>query len=218
MSRLLYFSLSLALFFLPVSCGQKQNNRLLHSCKKIHHKKNEIIVDCHYSFSEAIKGSKAPQNILNELQLITVQYYSMDGKVHQGQILTNKKMVTRLTTMFLFIKKIKFPIAQVIPAVKYGWNDELSMEANNTYSFCYRNPSYSKHARGMAIDINPLLNPLRWKKGYTYRSIKPAGAVYDSTVAGAFYVLNPVVLEFKRNGMHWGHNFHKKFDDHHFEI
>jgi hypothetical protein len=218
MSKLFCSSLSLVFFMLLTSCSQPENKHLPQSVKVIRSQRHEIIIDCHYSFTEAIAGSKAPKSILKELELITVQYYSMDGKIHQGQLLTNKKMVSRLIAMFRFMKKIKFHVARVIPVVKYNWNDELSMEANNTYSFCYRNPSYSKHARGMAIDINPFLNPLRWKKGYTYHSVKPIGAVYDSTAVGAFSVLHPVVLEFKKNGMYWGHNFNKKFDDHHFEI
>ncbi|HEY6913102.1 MAG TPA: M15 family metallopeptidase [Paludibacter sp.] len=177
-----------------------------------------MIVDCNYTLEEAVAGSKAPKKILSQLQLINVQYYSTDGKIHQGQILTNRKMVNRLEVMFQFMKQVKFPVVHAIPVVKYNWNDDLSMQANNTYSFCYRNPSYSKHARGMAIDINPYFNPLRWKEGYTYRQNKPVGASYNPSVSGTFYDSNPVVLEFRKNGLRWGRTFSRKYDDHHFEM
>ena len=179
--------------------------------------KNEIIVDCHYTLEEAICGSKAPKSILNQLQIIDVYYYSTDGKIHKGQIITNKKVVTKLKILFSFILQHKFPIAHAIPIVKYNWDDNLSMQANNTYSFCYRDPSYSKHASGMAIDINPYFNPLRWKVGYQNRTIKPIGAHYDPAIPGTFYSLHPVVQEFRKFGFRWGHNFKEKFDDHHFE-
>ena len=53
----------------------------------------EIIVDCNYTFAEAIEGTKAPRSVTEQLELIDVEYYSMDGKIHRGQILTNKKLV-----------------------------------------------------------------------------------------------------------------------------
>lgn len=179
---------------------------------------DKVIVDCRYTFEESIAGTKAPNYILKQLQLINVQYYSIDGNVHQGQILTNKKMVQKLQVLFQFMKQMKFPVAHAIPVVKYNWNDDVSMKANNTYSFCYRNPSYSKHALGMAIDINPFFNPLRWKEGYTYRQNKPVGASYNPVVAGTFCASNLVVLEFNKLGLRWGHNFSTKYDDHHFEL
>jgi hypothetical protein len=177
-----------------------------------------VIVDCNYTFKEAIARTKAPQNIVSELTLITVQYYSTDKKLHQRQILTNRNMSKQVQQMFDAITKLRFPIAHAIPIVKYNWDDEASMEANNTYSFCYRNASYSKHAIGMAIDINPLFNPVRWKVGYRNRPNRPVGATLDSCVEGKFYTTSPVVEEFKQIGFHWGHYFPKKYDDHHFEL
>jgi hypothetical protein len=180
--------------------------------------KQPIIVDCNYTFEEATKGSNAPEDIIDQLKLITVQYYSTDHRIHQGQILTNNKIADKIAVVFKFILQEKFPIAQAIPIVKYSWNDDLSMQANNTYSFCYRDISFSKHAYGMAIDINPYFNPERWNKGYENRINKPVGAHYDPSIPGTFYNLHPVVQEFMRLGFHWGHNFSMKHDDHHFDI
>lgn len=181
-------------------------------------KKPQVIVDCNYTFEEATEGTKAPEEIIQQLKLITVQYYSTDKKVHQGQVLTNIKIAGKIDSIFRFMLDEKFPIAHAIPIVKYNWNDDLSMQANNTYSFCYRDQSFSKHARGMAIDINPYFNPVRWKKGHEDRINKPLGAHYDPSIPGTFYSLHPVVVEFKRLGFHWGHDFKAKNDDHHFDI
>ena len=141
--------------------------------KDVSEKKGTIIIDSNYSFEDAIKGSKAPKEIINQLQLITVQYYSLDRKLHQGQILTNKLIVSDVEKLFKFIQQSHFPVAKAIPIVKYDWNDDLSMQDNNTYSFCYRNVSFSKHAKGMAIDINPFFNPVRWKNDSIRRQDKP---------------------------------------------
>lgn len=179
--------------------------------------KDTVIIDSQYTFEEAIAGSKAPIEIIKQLELIDVQYYSTDEKLHKGQILTNKVLATDLKEIFRFILKSKFTIEHAIPVVKYKWFDDLSMQDNNTYSFCYRNEAFSKHATGMAIDINPFFNPVRWKEGSEYRQDKPEEAHRDTTVNGTFYVSHPVVQEFKNHGFLWGHDFKAKCDDHHFE-
>jgi len=178
---------------------------------------DSVIVDCNYTFEQAIYGSKAPKSIINQLELINVQYYSMDGKIHQGQILVNKAIKNDIKIIFEYILKQKFPIAQAIPIVKYNWNDNKSMEADNTYSFCYRNIGYSKHAQGMAIDINPYLNPIRWKKEFAYKKDKPMGATYLPQVSGTFTADSKVVAKFKEFGFFWGRYFKRNCDDHHFE-
>ena len=198
-----------------VSC--KKNKNEISSQKQTVNTSDTVIIDCNYTFDEAIKGTKAPKEIIENLTLIEVKYYSMDGKIHQGQLLTNQLIVEDLKEIFSLILKEKFPVAQVIPIVKFNWNDKLSMEANNTYSFCYRNVSYSKHAKGMAIDINPYLNPVRWKKEYSYRKDQPEGAMYDPQVQGTFTPENLIVLKFKALGFRWGRYFKRNYDDHHFE-
>lgn len=176
-----------------------------------------VIVDCDYTFEEAIEGTKAPFEVIDQLQLIKVRYFSIDGKIHEGQVLTNKKIANDIAELFTFMFQEQFPIAKAIPIVKYNWNDNLSMQDNNTYSFCYRNISYSKHAQGMAIDINPFFNPMRSKNDSLPRKNKPIGAKFDPSVSGTLYSSHPVVIKLKNIGFKWGHYFKRKYDDHHFE-
>jgi len=205
-----------------LSCNNKTKNEFEKSTsskptKNYNKLKESIVVDCNYSFAEATAGIEIPKDIINQLVLLEVKYYSMDGKIHQGQLLTNKLIADDLTEVFEFILQEKFPLGKVIPAVKYGWNDELSMEDNNSYSFCYRNLSYSKHAKGMAIDINPRLNPVRWHKEYSYRKDMPKSGTYNPEVPGTFTPQHPVVLKFKALGFTWGRHFKRNMDDHHFQ-
>ncbi|HEY5590024.1 MAG TPA: M15 family metallopeptidase [Paludibacter sp.] len=216
MNKFLSF-LSLIFFITFFSCSPDKKNSNSAEPTKIDKTNNTVIVDCHYTFEEAIAGSKAPKVVIQQLQLINVHYYSTDGKIHVGQILTNREIAEDLLHLFDFMLQVRFPIAKAIPIIKYNWNDNLSMQDNNTYSFCYRNTSYSKHAYGMAIDINPYFNPIHWKNGFQYRQDKPLGAVYNQKRPGTFYQSHPVVLEFKKYGLRWGHNFSRNYDDHHFE-
>lgn len=176
---------------------------------------NDTIIDASYSFEEAIAATKAPQDIIDQLTLFDVVYLSTDGQVHRGQILSNKEIAEDIRKIFQFMLDKEFVIEKAIPIVKYDWSDSLSMDDNNSYSFCYRDITYSKHATGMAIDINPRFNPLRWKR--EERPNKPEGAVSDTMVNGTLYPGHPVVEEFRRLGFRWGHSFTKFYDDHHFE-
>ena len=174
-----------------------------------------VIIDSRYTFAEAIEGSNAPENVIEKLDLIDVTYISTDEKLHQGQILTNKRLVSDLEDIFQFMLNQNFVIEKAIPIVAYNWSDSLSMANNNTYSFCYRNVTYSLHAKGLAIDINPRFNPLRWKTKDIPN--EPYGTILDTTVNGTLYPEHAVVKEFRRRGFRWGNTFSKYWDDHHFE-
>lgn len=85
-------------------------------------------------------------------------------------------MVADVQAIFAGLRRDTFPIAKVVPINRYGlnadttgWNDAASMADNNTSAFNYRSKSISsapsKHAMGVAIDINPLFNPMVRREG-----------------------------------------------------
>ena len=183
-------------------------------------KEPEIIIDSQMTFEEAVSGTKAPQDILDQLVLIDVEYYSTDDKLHRGQLLINRLIEKDIAAIFDSIKVWRFPIAHAIPIVAFDWDDDLSMAANNTSSFCYRKvpgaKNLSRHARGMAIDINPFFNPIKWKSPNEHRPVEPANARYNKEIPGTFYPGHPVVKEFLKRKFIWGYNFSKYYDTHHF--
>ncbi|ROL57328.1 M15 family peptidase [Bacteroidetes/Chlorobi group bacterium Naka2016] len=178
---------------------------------------NEVIVDSNMTFQEAIRGTKAPKEIIDSLVLIDVFYYSFDKKLHKGQLVIHQDLKDEVLEIFEMIKVLKFPIGKVIPIVKYNWSDEKSMLDNNTSSFNYRTIAgtnrLSLHARGRAIDINPFLNPVVYSDG----RFEPKGAKYEPKSLGTLYDTHPVVLEFKHLGWRWGGDFQSYKDYHHFD-
>lgn len=176
---------------------------------------SDTIIDADYTFEEAIANSGAPKEVIDQLELFNVSYISTDGLIHRGQILTHTDIAGDIKSLFEFMLEEKFVVEKAVPVVRYGWSDSLSMADNNSYSFCYRNITYSKHAQGLAIDINPRFNPLRYK--YEDRPNEPEGAVSDTTINGTLYPGHPIVDEFKKRGFRWGHSFSRYYDDHHFE-
>ena len=209
-----------------VSCQRNNNYQqenekdMMDSIPEINVKPTEII-DSELTFEEAIAGSDAPQHILDELVLLDVRYFSTDDKIHRGQILVNKKIEKNIEHIFEFMLEHEFAVYQAVPIVKFDWDDMKSMKANNSSGFCYRDvmntKRQSKHSTGMAIDINPLFNPIRWKSPNKHRPNIPEGAVLDTTNNGTLYPNHPVVEEMKRLGFKWGNQFRRYWDDHHFE-
>jgi len=182
------------------------------------------IIDSAMTEKEAFDGldPKCPEEIRKRQRLITVKYYSTDGLVHQGQLVLDAELVDDVRKVFALALKERFPVYSVIPISdrrfrKDGrWDDELSMEANNTSSFNYREVTgggrLSNHAYGRAVDINTFFNP--YVKG---NLVLPHGATYDPNVRGTFTAESSVVREFLRLGWAWGGNWTSPRDYQHFE-
>ncbi|HEX9251635.1 MAG TPA: M15 family metallopeptidase [Ignavibacteriaceae bacterium] len=178
--------------------------------------KHEIIMDCNYTFEEAVAGIEIPESIINQLTLVDVEYYSFDEKLHRGQIVVNRKAAKDIIEIFDFIKTSRFPIDKVIPIVKYNWNDDSSMNDNNTTAFNYRKVQGSKvlsaHSYGLAIDINPMQNP--HVKG---KVLHPSEGKYDPKIKGTILRDSNLLQEFKERGWQWGGTWRSSNDYQHFE-
>ena len=229
--KMTFFLLCIGIFLL-LSCAENRTRATQHPIAEatietlevykipdIQEEKDMIIIDSNYTFEEAIAGTRAPQEIIDQLELIEVRYLSTTGRIHQGQIVANRRIAQDIREIFEFMLEHGFIIEQAVPIVRYNWCDTISMDVNNSHSFNYRKIAgtnvLSLHATGMAIDINPRFNPVRWRNNE--RPNQPEGAVHDPTVNGTLYPGHPVVEEFRRRGFHWGHWFRRFYDDHHFE-
>jgi peptidoglycan LD-endopeptidase CwlK len=175
------------------------------------------IADNLMTFDEAIAGTKAPRSVIEHLCLVNAAYRSFEGGRYQGQLIVHEAVREDIIDIFALMEQVGFPMARVIPIVRYGWSDDASMADNNTSAFNYRfvmgTERLSAHARGLAIDINPLLNPVIYEDGH----ISPPGACYLPGAEGVLDLGNPVVMEFLKRGWQWGGLFDTFHDYHHFE-
>lgn len=152
----------------------------------------------------------APQEILNSLEITNVAYYGFDNILHQGQIIMHKDVVGDIVKFFKLAVELEFPIKNVIPISKYKWDDELSCEDNNSSGFNYRYISgdrarLSKHAMGLAFDINPVQNIyVRYDKDLKEIFRAPTDGIYDKNVSGTLVSNDPLVSLMKRLGWDWG--------------
>lgn len=180
------------------------------------YKKEQIIIDSHITLKDALKGREFPDANIKNLQILDVEYYSNDRKLHRGQIIISKELANDIKEIFQIIKEKKFPIKKVVPINNYNWSDQASMRDNNTTAFNYRvvtgTKSFSAHAMGRAIDINPFLNP-EIKNG----KISPEGAQYNKFIPGTITSHSWLVHEFYKRGWRWGGDWKFMKDYQHFE-
>jgi len=125
--------------------------------------KQELIASKHWY-------SKCPVP-LSGLRLMTLTYWGFDGTVHTGQLVTNASSVAPLTTVFSKLYAMHFPIHHMKLSDAYGPVSVWPKDGDVTYSFSCRQAvpspcsggtgtgSWSMHAYGEAIDVNPVENP-----------------------------------------------------------
>jgi hypothetical protein len=182
------------------------------------------IVDSAMTEAMALDGLSpdCPDSIRRSQRLIDLRYYGEDGKVHRGQIVVHADLADDIRHAFEVALRGRFPIRSAIPVShprfrKDGkWDDDLSMESNNTSAFNYRpitgGKKLSNHSYGRAIDINPALNP--YVKGNT---VLPRGAKYDPAVPGTLTRGHPVARALLERGWEWGGDWETLKDYQHFE-
>jgi D-alanyl-D-alanine carboxypeptidase len=101
---------------------------------------------------------------LGELRLLTLDHWGYDGVEHQGELVAHAGHADALLSAFRALYDTRFPIERMQLVDEYGGDDFASTAANNTAAFNCRSVvgrpgSWSEHAYGRAIDVNPLVNP-----------------------------------------------------------
>ena len=99
----------------------------------------------------------------NMLHYITVKYIGFDGEEHSGELIASRLISKRLLRIFKKLYEKGYKIEKIRLIDEYGADDDKSMSDNNSSAFCYRTiantDTLSNHAKGLAVDINPLYNP-----------------------------------------------------------
>jgi hypothetical protein len=100
---------------------------------------------------------------LDQLRLVTLTYWGFDGHPHPGQLVVNSDSVTPMVRAFGSMYGARFPIRQMRLVEDFAGSDERSMTADNTSAFNCRlvtgTSTWSQHAYGRAVDVDPLENP-----------------------------------------------------------
>ncbi|MGH3134569.1 MAG: M15 family metallopeptidase, partial [Gaiellaceae bacterium] len=108
---------------------------------------------------------------LSRLRLLTVTHWGFDGRPHRGQLVVNRDVAAPLATVFRRLYRLRFPIRHMRLDDMYGPKRARPADGDVTGSFSCRQAvpspcvggsgsgSWSNHAYGHAIDLNPVENP-----------------------------------------------------------
>lgn len=159
-----------------------------------------------------------------DLRYLRILHTDFEGKIRIGELLCHKSIAGDLREIFLSLYKTSYPIESVRLIDDFAADDNASMVADNTSCFNTRtvpgSHKFSKHAYGMAVDINPFYNPLvKVRDGRQIVLPEDAApfvdrtAMFDHKIDAADFANK----EFRRHGFKWGGNWRSVKDYQHFE-
>ena len=159
---------------------------------------------------------------LSGLRVLTVAHWGFDGRPHTGQLVVDADHARGLAGVFRRLYELRFPIRHMRLADMYGPRDARPADGDVTGSFRCRqavpspctggsaNGSWSNHAYGRAIDVNPVENPYVG----CGRTRNAASAPYlDRSRLRKGMVTPAVVAAFRSIGWGWGGSWAGKTKD-----
>ncbi|WP_339057248.1 M15 family metallopeptidase [Candidatus Regiella endosymbiont of Tuberolachnus salignus] len=167
----------------------------------------------------------------DRLRRVRFEHIDFEGKTTTGNIVVLDAVANQVEKLFSKLFELRFPIKKAVVMESYEGNDKVSMSENNTSAFNGRpitnGDGWSKHAYGVAIDLNPLQNPyISFDDEGNAQILPPASAKFfvnrndvrpnKEKRAG---LVEDVVEIFAQHGfMIWGGNWNYPIDYQHFEI
>ena len=156
---------------------------------------------------------------LDQLAYVTVSHFGFDGRFHTGELLVNAEVAEGIVGVFRTLHESRFPIEQMrviraeeIDAPPTGdWNDTTSFVCRPAVG----SRSWSQHAYGLAVDINPFHNPYL-KGDLVLPELASAYVARDEVRPGMIGSDSVVVEAFADIGWPWGGNWNTLKDWMHF--
>lgn len=156
---------------------------------------------------------------LADLRYLTVSFRGFDDRAHTGELVIAADQAEGVVSVFRALFAADFPIEEMRLPTTADLDAPPTGDGNNTAGLVCRaargTTSWSAHAYGLAIDVNPFLNP--YSKGdlvlperasaYLDRSRTQPGIIHDGDL---------VVREFARIGWSWGGAWSSLKDYQHF--
>ena len=172
-----------------------------------------------------MRGSSYPESgaaiSLDELRYLRLSYYDFNGVPQTGEMVCNVAIAEDLLEIFEALFEAKYPICSIRLVDDFGASDDASMLADNTSCFNYRlvpgQGNMSRHALGMAVDVNPFENPYIDTKGVIR---PPEAAQYADRTRDFPHKIDRDDLccrLFREHGFIWGGGWTRSKDYQHFQ-
>lgn len=156
---------------------------------------------------------------LRDLRYLRVSFWGFDRRAHTGELIVQERHARPVVGVFRTLFRARFPIEQMTLPTSAERDPTPSGDGNGTGAMVCRattgGTSYSAHAYGLAIDLNPFLNPYQRAdlviperaSAYLNRSWVRPGMVRPHGL---------VVRAFARIGWSWGGDWRTLKDYQHF--
>lgn len=158
---------------------------------------------------DATAGPECPVSP-QQLSVVRFAFVDFSGSTQSGEVVVASTEAQAVLLVFERLFLDRFEMAMATPVIGFGNDDQASMLANNTSGFnCRRvtgSSAWSRHSYGLAIDINPLVNPWVRKGGIE----PPEAASYVDRaieVPGGIYPGDAIIAYFDQIGWLWGGDF-----------
>lgn len=159
-----------------------------------------------------------------DLRYVSVLYEDFNGETRTGEIICNKAIAQDLVEIFYELYCSHYQIDKIRLVDEYEADDDLSCAANNTSCFNFRkvygSDTLSKHALGLAIDINPFQNPYVTYPDGVERISPPGSEPYADRTSGLPHMITEDDLcyqLFTEHGFTWGGHWKTLKDYQHFQ-
>jgi hypothetical protein len=156
---------------------------------------------------------------LHDLRYVTTSFWGFDGRPHTGELVVNARVAQDLVDVFHRLYRTRYPIEEMRLVTTADLEARPTGDGNNTAAYVCRpargQSQWSAHAYGLAVDVNPFLNPYQdgdlvlpeLASAYLERSWRRPGMI---TAHGG------VVDAFHAIGWTWGGRFESVSDPMHF--
>ena len=100
---------------------------------------------------------------LDELRYLTLTFWGFDEQPHLGEMIVHESVTDDLIAVFNRLYDARFPIEEMRVVAEPELDAPPTGDGNNTTAFVCRPArgasSWSQHAYGLAVDVNPFHNP-----------------------------------------------------------
>ncbi|MFF5287976.1 M15 family metallopeptidase [Paractinoplanes globisporus] len=163
--------------------------------------------------------SKACPVKATDLRYVTVGFRGFDGLAHTGELLVNARAAAGLVKVFATLFAQGYPIERMRVTSAAGLNAPPTGDDNTTDAYACRpvrgSKIWSQHAYGLAVDVNPFLNPYHRGK-VVLPELATSYLDRGDLRPGMIRPRGPVVKAFAAIGWKWGGDYHSLKDYMHF--
>lgn len=154
---------------------------------------------------------------LDDLRYLRLTFWGFDDEAHTGEMIVHASVAEDVVGVFRRLHELRFPIEEMRVVDAPELDAPPTGDGNNTTSFVCRpavgSGSWSEHASGLAVDVNPFHNP--YVRGDLVLP-ELASAYADREWRRPGMVTSEVVEAFARVGWGWGGDWTSPVDPMHF--